>query len=128
MLGGKSYNGASVDIWSCGIILFAMVCGYLPFEDADTNKLYKKILAGQIYYPSRVSPQFVDLMQKLLEINPDKRISIEDLEEHPWFKLAECILPTHGIKVGSQPIKADSKVLKEMQEIGFDVNHARMSV
>jgi 5'-AMP-activated protein kinase catalytic alpha subunit len=44
MLGGKSYEGTAVDIWSCGIILFAMVCGYLPFEDANTNKLYKKIM------------------------------------------------------------------------------------
>ncbi len=44
MIAGKKYNGLLVDIWSCGVILFAMLCGYLPFEDPDTSNLYKKIL------------------------------------------------------------------------------------
>lgn len=46
MIAGKRYLGASVDIWSSGIILFAMVCGYLPFEDPNTSNLYSKILSG----------------------------------------------------------------------------------
>lgn len=44
MIAGKKYHGLKVDIWSCGVILYAMICGYLPFEDPNTNKLYKKIL------------------------------------------------------------------------------------
>ncbi len=50
MIKGDKYSGLSVDIWSCGVILFAMLCGYLPFEDEDTPKLYKKILSGH-YVP-----------------------------------------------------------------------------
>jgi 5'-AMP-activated protein kinase catalytic alpha subunit len=46
MIEGKSYLGSRVDVWSCGVILFAMVAGYLPFEDKDTAKLYQKILSG----------------------------------------------------------------------------------
>jgi len=46
MIAGERYFGSKVDIWSCGVILYAMVCGYLPFEDPDTAKLYKKILRG----------------------------------------------------------------------------------
>jgi len=46
MVSSKKYNGLNVDIWSSGVILFAMVCGYLPFEDSNTSKLYKKILSG----------------------------------------------------------------------------------
>jgi len=46
MIASKKYNGLEVDIWSCGVILFAMVCGYLPFEDSNTSQLYKKILSG----------------------------------------------------------------------------------
>ena len=46
MISSKKYNGLEVDIWSCGVILFAMVCGYLPFEDSNTSQLYKKILSG----------------------------------------------------------------------------------
>jgi 5'-AMP-activated protein kinase, catalytic alpha subunit len=44
MIAGKDYHGLKVDIWSCGVILYAMICGFLPFEDPDTNKLYGKIL------------------------------------------------------------------------------------
>jgi len=47
MIEGKLYYGSRVDIWSSGVILFAMVAGYLPFEDKDTGKLYQKILSGQ---------------------------------------------------------------------------------
>jgi 5'-AMP-activated protein kinase catalytic alpha subunit len=46
MIAGKPYHGLSVDIWSCGVILFAMLCGYLPFEDPVTSNLYKKITSG----------------------------------------------------------------------------------
>jgi len=44
MIAGNAYNGLKIDIWSCGVILYAMLCGYLPFEDPNTEKLYKKIL------------------------------------------------------------------------------------
>jgi len=55
MIVGHSYDGSKVDVWSCGIILFAMVCGYLPFEDPDTHELYKKIKKGDLYLPANVS-------------------------------------------------------------------------
>lgn len=46
MIAGKKYKGSDVDIWSCGVVLFAMLSGYLPFEDSNTSKLYKKILSA----------------------------------------------------------------------------------
>jgi len=46
MIAGLRYQGSNVDIWSCGVIMFALICGYLPFEDPDTPKLYQKILKG----------------------------------------------------------------------------------
>jgi len=52
MVAGKKYNGLHVDIWSSGVILFAMICGYLPFEDPNTATLYKKILSGQFSSPN----------------------------------------------------------------------------
>jgi 5'-AMP-activated protein kinase catalytic alpha subunit len=52
MIAGKAYKGLEVDIWSCGIILYAMLCGYLPFEDPDTDKLYKKIIKCDYTIPS----------------------------------------------------------------------------
>lgn len=56
ILQGENYNGEMVDIWSSGIILFAMVCGYLPFQDDDPLSLTKKILYGKYNLPSNVSP------------------------------------------------------------------------
>lgn len=47
MIAGKRYHGLQVDVWSCGVIMYALICGYLPFEDPNTSKLYKKIVAGE---------------------------------------------------------------------------------
>jgi len=55
MIAGKDYKGLQVDIWSCGVILYAMLCGYLPFEDPNTDKLYKKILDCDYSIPNYVS-------------------------------------------------------------------------
>jgi 5'-AMP-activated protein kinase catalytic alpha subunit len=62
MIAGKRYAGLPADIWSCGVILYAMVCGYLPFEDPNTNILYKKIMSADYSIPSTVSSECKDLM------------------------------------------------------------------
>ena len=54
MIAGNKYQGLGVDIWSCGVILFALICGYLPFEDPNTAVLYKKILDGSFKIPKFV--------------------------------------------------------------------------
>ena len=63
MIAGKRYHGSNVDIWSCGVILFALVCGYLPFEDPNTAQLYKKILSGNFEIPKYVSSGAKNLMK-----------------------------------------------------------------
>jgi len=73
MIAGKKYNGLQVDIWSCGVIMFAMICGYLPFEDPNTAKLYKKILSGDYACPKFISPEAKDLMKNILNTDPVKR-------------------------------------------------------
>ena len=54
MIEGKLYNGLEVDIWSCGIIMYALICGYLPFEDQNTKVLYQKILLGEFEIPRKI--------------------------------------------------------------------------
>jgi len=71
MIAGKKYSGSKVDIWSCGVIMFALICGFLPFEDPDTAKLYKKILSGEFKIPSFVSSDAKDLMRMILNTDPD---------------------------------------------------------
>jgi 5'-AMP-activated protein kinase catalytic alpha subunit len=103
MIAGKRYHGLISDVWSCGIILYAMSCGYLPFEDPNTNKLYKKILNCDFLIPGFVSSNCKDLIKKILNTDPVQRISIKDVKTHEWFtqmKGAEY----EGIVVGKESI------------------------
>ena len=86
MIEGKHYNGLMSDIWSSGVVLFAMVCGYLPFEDEVTAKLYKKIGKADYQCPKYVSENFKDLLSKILNVNPQTRYTIDQIRNHEWSK------------------------------------------
>ena len=85
MVAGKKYNGFKIDVWATGIILYAMLCGYLPFEDKSNDDLFKKILECKVKYPKYIGEKPKDLMTKILVNDPDKRIDISDIKKHPFF-------------------------------------------
>ena len=85
MVSGKKYNGFLIDIWSTGIILFAMICGYLPFEDSNNEVLFGKILRCKINYPKHIGELPLDLMKKIIVPEPTKRITLEQIKKHPFF-------------------------------------------
>jgi len=85
MIAGKRYHGLDTDLWSLGVILYAMTVGYLPFEDSDTNKLYKKILSCEYLVPGYVDKQAKDMMKHIMQIDPKKRYKIQDIKVHPWY-------------------------------------------
>jgi 5'-AMP-activated protein kinase catalytic alpha subunit len=84
MILGKRYSGLSTDIWTLGVILYAMTVGYLPFEDKDTNKLYKKILSCDYLIPGFLSANVKDLMKLIIQVKPEKRCTIKDIKNHAW--------------------------------------------
>ena len=84
MIAGKRYHGLGSDIWSMGIILYAMICGYLPFEDPNTSKLYKKILNCDYLIPGFISKTSKDLIKKILNTDPTKRLTIKEIRNHEW--------------------------------------------
>lgn len=86
MIAGKRYNGLEVDIWSAGVILYAMICGTLPFEDPNTSCLYKKILTLNYKIPSSLSPMAKDLIKGIL-INNSKRLSLNEIRSHTFYQI-----------------------------------------
>ena len=85
MLSGSSYDGFKIDIWATGIILFAMLCGYLPFDDKNNNILFQKILECNINFPKGLSYESKDLLKKILVKNPLNRITIKEIKKHPFY-------------------------------------------
>lgn len=81
----KGYTGSKVDAWSCGIILYALLCGRLPFQEPDTEKLYDLILACRVRYPPFISVDARDLLENLLVRDPNKRFDLYKVKRHPWF-------------------------------------------
>lgn len=87
MIKGQKYYGLNTDIWSSGVVLFAMVAGYLPFEDKNTSKLYQKIQNTDYTIPSNLSDPLKDIIKGILVVDPNKRFKIEDIRRHPWYNL-----------------------------------------
>ncbi|KAK9098252.1 hypothetical protein Syun_025297 [Stephania yunnanensis] len=86
VIGKKGYDGAKADLWSCGVILYVLLAGYLPFQDDNVVAMYKKIYKGDFKCPAWFSPEARKIVTKLLDPNPATRITIAKLIETPWFK------------------------------------------
>lgn len=91
MVSKLKYNPMRVDVWSSGIILFAMNCGFLPFEDKNVSVLYAKIKKGEFKMPHYISGDLKDLLLRVLNTNPDERYTIEQILVHPWMAQARKV-------------------------------------
>lgn len=83
----KGYDGAKADIWACGVILYVLLAGYLPFQDKNMMDMYKKICKAELKWPSWFSSDVRKLLRRILHPNPNRRISIEEIRTHPWFRI-----------------------------------------
>lgn len=77
MVIAQPYSGLKTDIWSCGIILYAMCCGYLPFDDPNTAELYRKIAEGNYELPEYVSSTLSSVLKLILNVNPLTRATVK---------------------------------------------------
>jgi 5'-AMP-activated protein kinase catalytic alpha subunit len=119
MLKGDSYNGVLSDIWSCGIILYAMLCGYLPFAESQEQIIYEKIMNHDYEFPSFLSKQVVDLLKNILKIEPRERYNFEQIKKHSWFNKVVPKLSL-GINLDFLSIPIDEKILKKVENLGYD--------
>jgi len=85
LIKGCKYNGFAVDIWTSGIILYVMLCGFLPFEERDTKSLFKKIIKCKVVYPKYVSANAQNLLKRILVPNPETRITINEIKKLPFY-------------------------------------------
>jgi serine/threonine protein kinase len=83
IVAGKTYHGSPSDVWSCGVILFALLTGHLPFDDQNIRQLLLKVQSGKFHMPSSLSDEAKDLIWSMLRVNPNERIKIHQIFHHP---------------------------------------------
>ncbi|ORX60691.1 Pkinase-domain-containing protein [Hesseltinella vesiculosa] len=87
LLKARHYTGPEVDVWSFGVVLYVLVCGRVPFDDTSLPALHAKIKSGIVdEYPDHLSKDCVDLLSKILVVDPRKRLTLNAIESHPWMK------------------------------------------
>ena len=153
---GEHYNGFSIDIWASGIIMFAMLCGYLPFDDdeeeeeedsndeineetkyksnktsndnskesgSDDNEvLFEKILEGKVDFPSYLSKNAIDLMKKILVVDPKKRIQMQDIKKHKFYLLGKKNFLLNQQKIIAQEITKSLFSIDILEEDNNNIN------
>ncbi|KVI09102.1 Kinase associated domain 1 (KA1) [Cynara cardunculus var. scolymus] len=135
VISGKLYAGPEVDVWSCGVILYALLCGTLPFDDENIPNLFKKIKGGIYTLPSHLSPGARDLIPRLLVVDPMKRMTIPEIRMHPWFQAHLprylAVPPPDSMQQARKvrnimasfdlnTLSTDEDILTEVVKMGFD--------
>ncbi|KAM4617475.1 serine/threonine-protein kinase BRSK2 isoform 2-T2 [Discoglossus pictus] len=122
---GEKYDGRKADIWSCGVILFALLVGALPFDDDNLRQLLEKVKRGVFHMPHFIPPDCQNLLCGMIEVEPLKRLTLETIQKHTWYiggknePEPEQAVP-RKVQMGSLPSleDVDPDVLDSMHSLG----------
>ena len=130
MIKGEKYNGLKVDIWSSGIVLYAMLCGFLPFDDKNNDILYLKIVKGNFYYPPFLSEDAMDIISHILNTDPNKRYNIDEIKNHEWFNLVNPkINMIEGLLLNKYVIPIDEDIVLYMSnQFYLNINEIKVNI
>lgn len=109
----KGYDGAKADIWSCGVVLYVLLAGCLPFQDENLMNMYRKIFRADFEFPPWFSPESRRLISKLLVVDPDRRISIPAIMRTTWLR--KNFTPPLAFKI-DEPICSQSNNNNDEEE------------
>ncbi|KAL1764705.1 sperm motility kinase W [Sigmodon hispidus] len=111
---GEFYNGKKADVWSLGVVLYFITIGHHPFKRSSTKETDERIITGTYEVPSHISGQLENLIHQMMTVAPERRPSIDDLQELPW-------VIKYGDKIPSDR-HPDSNILGILSDLGFDTN------
>uniref|UniRef100_UPI00358E6C79 serine/threonine-protein kinase BRSK2-like n=1 Tax=Myxine glutinosa TaxID=7769 RepID=UPI00358E6C79 len=123
---GEKYDGRRADVWSCGVILFALLVGALPFDDDNLRQLLEKVKRGVFHMPHFIPPDCQDLLRGMIEVDTNKRLMLDQVQKHSWYLVGARSEPEpeqpEPRKVSLQPIPGvediDPDVLESMHSLG----------
>uniref|UniRef100_H2YPM8 non-specific serine/threonine protein kinase n=1 Tax=Ciona savignyi TaxID=51511 RepID=H2YPM8_CIOSA len=126
---GEKYDGRTADVWSCGVILFALLVGALPFDDDNLRHLLEKVKRGVYHIPHFISPDAQNLLRGMIEVKPEKRLTLQAVLSHKWMTAGDVngvtdmgkpqapTLPVECLPI-SEEEDADPDVLVSMSSLG----------
>lgn len=123
VISGMSYGGSEVDVWSCGVILYAMVCGSLPFDDDQMPQLFSKIKECRYFIPNNISHAVQDLINRMLQPNPVKRITLHEIQEHQWYQkdLPDYLQYISKQQMNSKNNQIDRQIVQELFKLNLNI-------